>query len=173
MILLDAQIIHLCSSLSVSCPGCPHSRLQICPCWLNGAGEWVEHRPCLLKQQVWRQQCLVGSFHELMCLSCHCGSPVPLVTAGLVLSCVLVRYRVNHPPEVEVSITTGWTVEWPEIATLSLRLYLYWYWEFCLILMCNQLPLQHILLIYMVIKSTQQWPKECLCRETHPSINQT
>lgn len=92
----------LCSFVSLSCPDCPHSQLDPGPCWLCLAGGWfVQTENQLLsefRRPVWGGNNLAMSLTELMCLACHCSSPVPLVTAGLMLSCVLIRHWVNHTP---------------------------------------------------------------------------
>lgn len=49
-------------------------------------------------QQVWGGNNLAVPLTELICLVCHCSFPVPLLTAGLVLSCVLIRNRLITAP---------------------------------------------------------------------------
>lgn len=77
-------------------PAGPHSLLTW-SCWrmtCPNRNRWLS----ALGQQVWGSHNLAVSLSELMCLACHCFFPVPLVTAGLVLSCVLIRWRVSHTP---------------------------------------------------------------------------
>lgn len=65
------------------------------------------------------------SLTELICLACHCSFPVPLVTAGLVLSCVLIGRRVDHSPrEVPIS-TIDWLRRWSENGLRSLSTFVY------------------------------------------------
>lgn len=90
------QLCFFISSPLTRFPAGPHSLLTW-SCWrmtcLN-RNRWLS----ALGKQVWGSHNLAVSLSELMCLACHCFFPVPLVTAGLVLSCVLIRRRVSHTP---------------------------------------------------------------------------
>lgn len=96
-LLFSALLLQLCFCISSSLtrfPAGPQSLLTW-SCWrmtcLN-RNQWLN----ALGKQVWGSYNLAMSLSELICLACHCFFQLPLVTAGLVLSCVLIRRRVSH-----------------------------------------------------------------------------
>lgn len=127
---LSSLLVQLCFcilSWLTRFPAGPQSLLTL-SCWrmtcLNR-----NQLPNELRKQVWGGNNLAMSLTELICLACHCFFPVPLVTAGLVLSCVLIRQRVNHTPREVPVFTTVRLPTWSEIALtvfqfLFLRIFL-------------------------------------------------
>lgn len=123
-LLLTSLLVQLCFcilSLLTTFPAGAQSLLTL-SCWrmtfLNR-----NQLPGELGRQVWGGNNLAASLSELICLACHCSFPVPLVTAGLVLSCVLIRQRVNHTPREVPIFSTDWLCERSEKKPQSLLIF--------------------------------------------------
>lgn len=118
-LLFSVLLLQLCFCISSSLtrfPAGPQSLLTW-SCWrmtcLN-RNQWLN----ALGKQVWGSYNLAMSLSELICLACHCFFQLPLVTAGLVLSCVLIRRRVSHTPWGVPVITTNGSQRWSKMAIL-------------------------------------------------------